>query len=47
MDGAEATITYININVTKPPMNDVRVRRAFNAAIDKVNYSKSRLITKP
>lgn len=47
MDGAEAAIVYININVTKPPMNDVRVRRAFNMAIDKVNYSKSRLITKP
>ncbi len=47
MDGAEAAIVYININTTKPPMNDVRVRRAFNMAIDKVNYSKSRLITKP
>jgi len=47
MDGAEAAIVYININVTKPPMNDVRVRRAFNMAIDKVNYSKSRRITKP
>jgi ABC-type oligopeptide transport system substrate-binding subunit len=47
MDGAEAAIVYININVTKPPMNDLRVRRAFNMAIDKVNYSKSRLITKP
>ena len=47
MDGAEASIVYININVTKPPMNDIRVRRAFNMAIDKVNYSKSRRITKP
>jgi oligopeptide transport system substrate-binding protein len=47
MDGAEAAIVYININVTKPPMNDLRVRRAFNLAIDKVNYSKSRHITKP
>ena len=28
-------------------MNDVRVRRAFNLAIDKVNYAKSRRITKP
>jgi oligopeptide transport system substrate-binding protein len=28
-------------------MNDVRVRRAFDAAIDKVNYSKSRRVTKP
>ncbi len=47
MDGAEASIVYININVTKPPMNDLRVRQAFNMAIDKVNYSKSRRITKP
>jgi oligopeptide transport system substrate-binding protein len=47
MDGAEAAIVYLNINVTKPPMNDLRVRRAFNMAIDKINYSKSRLITKP
>jgi oligopeptide transport system substrate-binding protein len=47
MDGSEAAIVYININVTKPPMNDLRVRRAFNMAIDKINYSKSRLITKP
>jgi ABC-type oligopeptide transport system substrate-binding subunit len=47
MDGAEASIVYIAINVTKPPMNDLRVRRAFNLAIDKVNYAKSRRITKP
>jgi ABC-type oligopeptide transport system substrate-binding subunit len=47
MDGAEASIVYININVTKPPMNDLRVRRAFNMAIDKINYAKSRRITKP
>jgi ABC-type oligopeptide transport system substrate-binding subunit len=47
MDGAEAAIAYITMNITKPPMNDVRVRRAFNLAIDKVNYSKSRRTTKP
>jgi ABC-type oligopeptide transport system substrate-binding subunit len=47
MDGAEAAIVYITINTTKPPMNDVRVRKAFNMAIDKVNYAKSRRITKP
>ncbi len=47
MDGAEAAITYILMNVTQPPMNDLRVRRAFNMAIDKETYSKSKRITKP
>jgi ABC-type oligopeptide transport system substrate-binding subunit len=47
MDGAEAAIAFVNINVTKPPMNDIRVRRAFNMSIDKVSYATSRLVTKP
>ncbi len=47
MDGAEAAISYIIINVTKPPMNDVRVRKAFNLAIDKITYSRARKVTKP
>ena len=47
MDAAESTITYILMNVTQPPMNDLRVRRAFNMAIDKVTYSKSKRTTKP
>jgi oligopeptide transport system substrate-binding protein len=47
MDAAEAAITMIMINVTQPPMNDLRVRRAFNMAIDKVTYSESKRITKP
>ncbi len=47
MDGAEAAIVYININVTKAPMNDLRVRRAFAMAIDKITYAKARRITKP
>src|SRR4029453_5845911 len=37
MEGAKAAITYILMNVTKPPMNDLRVRRGFNMAINKVN----------
>jgi oligopeptide transport system substrate-binding protein len=47
MDGSEAGIVYILMNVTKAPMNDLRVRRAFNMAIDKVTYSKTRRVTKP
>jgi len=47
MDAAEAAITMIMMNVTQPPMNDLRVRRAFNMAIDKVTYAKSKRITKP
>lgn len=47
MDAAEAAITYLLINVTKPPMNDLRVRRAFNMAIDKDTYSKHKRTTKP
>ena len=47
MDGAEAAISYLLINVTHPPMNDVRVRKAFNYAIDKQAWSKWRKVTKP
>lgn len=47
MDAAEAAITYLLINVTRPPMNDLRVRRAFNMAIDKVTYSQHKRTTKP
>lgn len=47
MDAAEASITYFTINTTQPPMDDLRVRRAFNMAIDKETYSKSKRTTKP
>lgn len=47
MDAAEATIAYILMNTTQPPMNDLRVRRAFNMAIDKETYSKAKRTTKP
>jgi ABC-type oligopeptide transport system substrate-binding subunit len=35
MDAPENSIEYYVFNTTKPPMDDVRVRKAFNAAIDK------------
>ena len=47
MDAVEAAIDYLQINVTKPPMNDVRVRKAFNFAIDKNAWAQWRRIVKP
>jgi oligopeptide transport system substrate-binding protein len=47
MDGPEAAITYVLINVTQPPMNDVRVRKAFNFAVDKEAWAKWRKIVRP
>jgi ABC-type oligopeptide transport system substrate-binding subunit len=47
MDGVEAGIDYLQINVTKPPMNDVRVRKAFNFAVDKQAWATWRKIVKP
>ena len=47
MDAPEAVITYLLMNTTHAPMNDLRVRRAFNMAIDKATYSKSKQTTKP
>jgi ABC-type oligopeptide transport system substrate-binding subunit len=47
MDAKEAAIDYLQINVLHPPMNDVRVRKAFNYAIDKVAWATWRKIVKP
>jgi oligopeptide transport system substrate-binding protein len=47
MNAPEAAIIYININTTKPPMDDARVRKAFNLAIDKAAWVKFRKIVKP
>jgi oligopeptide transport system substrate-binding protein len=47
MNAVEAGIDYLTINVTKPPMNDERVRRAFNLAIDKEAWAAWRKIVKP
>jgi oligopeptide transport system substrate-binding protein len=47
MDGPEATTVYYLVNTTRPPMNDVRVRKAFNAAIDKQALAGLRRTAKP
>jgi oligopeptide transport system substrate-binding protein len=43
----EAAVIYIVMNVTKAPMNDLRVRKAFDLAIDKETAIKWRKIVKP
>jgi ABC-type oligopeptide transport system substrate-binding subunit len=47
MDKAEASIDYLIINTTKPPLNNPKVRRAFNLGIDKAAYASWRKIVKP
>ena len=47
MERAEAAIDFLIINTTKPPLDNPKVRRAFNAAIDKVAYAEWRRIVKP
>src|SRR2546421_1564319 len=47
MNAPEMATEYYQINITKPPMNDVRVRKAFNMAIDKQALSDFRKVTKP
>lgn len=47
MAAPEAAVIYIVMNTTKPPMNDLRVRRAFDMATDKETARKWRKIVKP
>ena len=47
MDAAEAALDYLIMNTTKPPLNNVKVRKAFNLAIDKDAYAEWRRIVKP
>ena len=47
MDAAEGAIDYLIMNTTKPPLNNVRVRQAFNLAIDKKAWAEWRRIIKP
>ena len=43
----EAQITYLTINNTKPPMDDRRVRAAFNLSIDKMALAEWRKVARP
>jgi oligopeptide transport system substrate-binding protein len=47
MDKPEVAIEYYGINTTKPPMNDLRVRKAFNLAVDKDALAEYRRVVKP
>ncbi|PYS95809.1 MAG: hypothetical protein DMF65_13765 [Acidobacteria bacterium] len=47
MDAPEAASEFYTINVTKPPMDDVRVRRAFSIALDRRALADWRRIVKP
>ena len=45
-DAPEAAIDYYGINTRKAPMDDVRVRKAFNLAIDKGALARFKVINK-
>lgn len=47
MDKPEIATEYYAFNTKRPPMDDVRVRKAFNMAIDKVALSDYRRTTRP
>jgi oligopeptide transport system substrate-binding protein len=47
MDAPENAIEYYQINTTRPPMNDVRVRKAFGLAIDREALADYRVVSKP
>ncbi len=47
MDAPEVAIEFYVINTKKPPMTDVRVRKAFNMAIDKNALAVWRRVVKP
>ncbi|HZI17169.1 MAG TPA: peptide ABC transporter substrate-binding protein [Pyrinomonadaceae bacterium] len=47
MDAPENAIEYYQINITRPPMNDIRVRRAFSLAVDREALADYRVVVKP
>ena len=47
MDAPEIATEYYMFNTTKPPMDDKRVRKAFNMAVDKQALARFRVVAKP
>lgn len=47
MNHPEVAIEYYTVNVTKPPMNDLRVRKAFALAVDRDAMAAFRKTTQP
>ena len=47
MDAPEEGNYYVQINTTRPPMNDVRVRKAFSLSLDREALARFRRVAKP
>jgi len=47
MDAPEEGNYYLQINITRPPMNDVRVRKAFSLSLDREALARFRRVAKP
>ncbi|MGE3465599.1 MAG: peptide ABC transporter substrate-binding protein [Pyrinomonadaceae bacterium] len=47
MNFPEGATAYYSMNMTKPPFDDIEVRRAFAMAVDRVALSNFRKVTKP
>jgi oligopeptide transport system substrate-binding protein len=47
LDHPENATAYYSMNMTKPPFDDVRVRRAFQMSVDREALSNYRKVTKP
>lgn len=47
MNLPEVATAYYSMNLQKPPFNDIKVRQAFNIAVDRVALSELRKVTVP
>lgn len=47
MNFPESATAYYSMNITKPPFNDIRIRRAFKLGLDNEALAEFRKITKP